>query len=66
MDELQIEQRIQNKRNESKKQLERNLMLEVERLQRDIELAKQNTELHQITAENLRKEVSYFIVIVID
>lgn len=56
---MQIEQRIQAKRTESKKQLERSLIVEVERLQRDIEIAKQSTDLHQMTAENLRKEVRY-------
>lgn len=57
MDEMQIEQRIQLKRTESKKQFERSLIVELERLQRDIDIAKQNTELHQMTAETLRKEV---------
>lgn len=58
MDELQMEQRALSRRNESKKQMERNLMVEMERLQRDLEVAKQNTELHHLTAENLKKEVS--------
>lgn len=58
MDELQIEQRAQTRRNESKKQMERNLMAEMERLQRDLELAKQSTEVHHLTAESLKKEVS--------
>ncbi|CAH0561296.1 unnamed protein product [Brassicogethes aeneus] len=58
MDELQIEQRAHCRRTESRKQLERNLMSEVERLQKDIEVAKQSTELHHITAETLKKEVA--------
>lgn len=58
MDELQMEQRAQTRRNESKKQMERNLMAEMERLQRDLELAKQSTEVHHLTAESLKKEVS--------
>ncbi|XP_049825799.1 ras association domain-containing protein 8 isoform X2 [Aethina tumida] len=58
MDELQMEQRAQCRRSESRKQLERSLLAEVERLQKDIELAKQSTELHHLTAETLKKEVA--------
>lgn len=58
MDELQMEQRAQNRRNDSKKQIERNLMAEMERIQKDIELAKQSADLHHFTAETLKKEVS--------
>nr|XP_023015939.1 ras association domain-containing protein 8 [Leptinotarsa decemlineata]XP_023015944.1 ras association domain-containing protein 8 [Leptinotarsa decemlineata] len=58
MDELHIEQRSQSRRSESRKQLERNLLLEVERLQKDIELAKQSTDLHHLTAETLKREVA--------
>ncbi|CAH1159329.1 unnamed protein product [Phaedon cochleariae] len=57
MDELHIEQRAQGRRSESRKQLERNLLVEVERLQKDIELAKQSTDLHHLTAETLKREV---------
>lgn len=59
MDELQLEQRAQIRRNESQRSLERNLLVEVERLQREIEIAKQSTELHHLTAETLKREVSY-------
>ncbi|XP_072383914.1 ras association domain-containing protein 8 [Diabrotica undecimpunctata] len=58
MDELQIEQRAQSRRADSLKQLERNILLEVERLQKDIELAKQSTDLHHLTAETLKREVA--------
>ncbi|RZC41285.1 ras association domain-containing protein 8, partial [Asbolus verrucosus] len=58
MDELQMEQRALCRRNESRKQMEKSLMVEMERLQRDIELAKQSTELHHLTAETLKKEVA--------
>lgn len=58
MDELQMEQRVQNRRNDNKKQIERNLLVEMERIQKDIELAKQSADLHHLTAETLKKEVS--------
>lgn len=58
MDELQMEQRAQSRRNESRKQMERNLLAEMERIQHDIDLAKQSSELHHFTAEALKKEVS--------
>ncbi|KAL3267490.1 hypothetical protein HHI36_011613 [Cryptolaemus montrouzieri] len=58
MDEYQSEQRQQMRKTESRKQFEKTLMAEVERLQKDIELAKQSTELHHLTAETLKKEVS--------
>lgn len=53
-----MEQRAQVRRNESQRQLERSLVTEVERLQREIELAKQSTELHHLTAETLKREVN--------
>lgn len=57
MEELQLEQRAQVRRNDSKKQMERSLLVEMERLQRDIDLAKQSTDLHHLTVETLKKEV---------
>lgn len=57
MEELQLEQRAQFRRNDSRKQLEKGFLVEVERLQKDIELAKQSTDLHHLTAETLKKEV---------
>lgn len=62
MDELHIEQRSQNRRTETRKQIERNVLVELERLQKDIELAKQSTDLHHITAETLKREVSTRII----
>lgn len=59
MEDLQMEQRAQVRRNDSKKQIERSLLVEVERLQRDIDLAKQSTDLHHLTVETLRKEVRF-------
>lgn len=58
MDELHLEQRAENRRSESRKHLERNLLLEIDRLQKDIELAKQSTDLHHLTAETLKREVT--------
>lgn len=60
MEELQMEQRAQVRRNDSKKQMERSLLVEMERLQRDIDLAKQSTDLHHLTVETLKKEVRSF------
>lgn len=57
MDELQIEQRAVVRRNENRKQMEKSLLIEMEKLQHDIDLAKQSTELHHLTAETLKKEV---------
>lgn len=57
MDELHLEQRAESRRSESRKQLEQTLLIEIERLQKDIELAKQSTDLHHLTAETLKREV---------
>lgn len=62
MDELQMEQRAQLRRNDSRKQVERNLLAEMDRIQQDIELAKKSMELHNITTDTLRKEVTKFSV----
>lgn len=53
-----MEQRAESRRTESRKQLERTLLLEIERLQKDIELAKQSTDLHHLTGETLKREVT--------
>lgn len=58
MEELQYEQRIQSRRTESRKQFERNFLAEVERLQKDLDIAKQSTEVHHITADTLKIEVA--------
>lgn len=68
MEELQLEQRAQSRRNDSRKQLEKSFLVEVERLQKEIEIAKQSTELHHLTAETLKKEVYlnlWFILILL-
>lgn len=48
---------MQMRKSESRKQFEKTLLAEMERLQKDIDLAKQSTELHHLTAETLKKEV---------
>ncbi|KAB0799051.1 hypothetical protein PPYR_06931 [Photinus pyralis] len=66
MEELQLEQRVQSRRNDSRKQLEKSFLMEVERLQKDIEAAKQSTELHHLTADTLIKEVAALEVAIIE
>lgn len=66
MEELQMEQRAQVRRNDSKKQMERSLLVEMERLQRDIDMAKQSTDLHHLTVDTLKKEVSSLLVLFVD
>ncbi|XP_045480447.1 ras association domain-containing protein 8 [Harmonia axyridis] len=58
MEEYQVEQRLQMRKSESRKQFEKTLLAEMERLQKDIDMAKQSTELHHLTAETLKKEVA--------
>ncbi|KAK4887156.1 hypothetical protein RN001_003427 [Aquatica leii] len=66
MEELQLEQRVQFRRNDSRKQLEKSFLAEVERLQKEIEIAKQSTELHHLTAETLKKEVAALELAIIE
>ncbi|XP_060531139.1 ras association domain-containing protein 8 [Cylas formicarius] len=66
MDELHLEQRMQSKKSESRKQVERSLLLEMERLQKDVELAKQSADLHHLTAETLKKEVGALEIAIIE
>lgn len=54
-----MEQRAQVRRNDSKKQMERSLLVEMERLQRDIDMAKQSTDLHHLTVDTLKREVRF-------
>lgn len=58
MEDLQAEQRMTSQKFESRKEVEKGILLELERIQKDIELAKQSSELHHLTAEELKKEVS--------
>lgn len=58
MDDYQTEQKMQQKQNDARRQVHKGLLVEMERLQKDVELAKQSTELHHITAETLKKEVA--------
>lgn len=58
MEELQLEQRAQCRRTDSRKQLEKSFLAEMDKLQKEIEIAKQSTDLHHLTADTLKKEVS--------
>ncbi|XP_030759958.1 ras association domain-containing protein 8 [Sitophilus oryzae] len=66
MEEFHMEQRMCSKKSESRKQIERNLLLELERIQKDIELAKQSSEIHHLTAETLKKEVAQLEIAIIE
>ncbi|ERL91921.1 hypothetical protein D910_09244 [Dendroctonus ponderosae] len=66
MDELQLEQRMSSKKHETRKQVERSILMELERIQKDIELAKQSTDMHHLTAEDLKKEVAQLEVCIIE
>lgn len=57
MEELQLEQRAQCRRTDSRKQLEKSFLAEMDKLQKEIEIAKQSTDLHHLTADTLKKEV---------
>ncbi|KAL1506040.1 hypothetical protein ABEB36_005475 [Hypothenemus hampei] len=65
-DELQMEQRMTNKKSESRKQVERNVLIELDRIQKEIELAKQSSDLHYLTAEDLKKEVSQLEICIVE
>lgn len=65
MEDLQAEQRMTSQKFESRKQVEKGILLELERIQKDIELAKQSSELHHLTAEELKKEVSSTFICII-
>uniref|UniRef100_A0A1B6ED01 Ras-associating domain-containing protein n=1 Tax=Clastoptera arizonana TaxID=38151 RepID=A0A1B6ED01_9HEMI len=58
IEELHSEERIAVRENDEQQQLERSLLIEVERLQRDVETAKQSTESAAHSAESLRKDVA--------
>ncbi|ENN73713.1 hypothetical protein YQE_09683, partial [Dendroctonus ponderosae] len=56
----------QRKKHETRKQVERSILMELERIQKDIELAKQSTDMHHLTAEELKKEVAQLEVCIIE
>lgn len=58
MDDIEIEQRALNHEQDSRKQLERRLLGEVERIQTEIDQAVHNSETINKTTESLKKEVS--------
>lgn len=58
LEELQLEQRSQVRESEDRQSLERSLLGEVERLQHEVEQAKQGTEMSVQCGESLKREVS--------
>lgn len=58
MDDIEIEQRALNQEHDSRKQLERRLFGEVERIQVEIDQAVLNSETINKTTDSLKKEVS--------
>ncbi|XP_063706626.1 ras association domain-containing protein 8 [Culicoides brevitarsis] len=58
MDEIHLEQRCINQEFNNRQQMERHLMHEVERIQSDIEIAAQTSEMSNKAAENLKKDVA--------
>lgn len=58
MDDIEVEQRALNQQQDSRKQLERRLFGEVERIQTEIDQAVVNSETINKTTEALKKEVS--------
>jgi hypothetical protein len=58
LEELQMEQRSQVRESEDRQSLERSLLGEVERLQRELLQAKQGAEMSTQCGESLKREVS--------
>lgn len=58
LEDLQVETRAQQQEVESRQDLERGLLIEVERLQRELEQAQHATELSAQCSENLKREVA--------
>lgn len=58
MDDIQIEQRALYRQFDSRQQMERHLLNEVERIQTEIEHAVHNSESANKTTDNLKKEVA--------
>ncbi|XP_018327470.1 ras association domain-containing protein 8 isoform X2 [Agrilus planipennis] len=56
MEELQSEQKLQSRKSENRQQLEKNLLLEIEKLQKDMEQTKYSTEEYHMTAEALKNQ----------
>jgi Ras association domain-containing protein 7/8 len=57
LEELQIEQRSQVQESEDRQSLERSFLGEVERLQREVEQAKQGADMSVQCSESLKREV---------
>ncbi|XP_037945998.1 GATA zinc finger domain-containing protein 14-like isoform X1 [Teleopsis dalmanni] len=58
MDDIEVEQRaITNKQKNNRQNVERDFLMEMERIQSEIDLAIHNTDTSNKTAENLKKEI---------
>lgn len=58
MDEIHLEQRCISQEFSNRQQMERHLMHEVERIQSDIDMATQNSEMSAKAAESLKKDLA--------
>ncbi|XP_055714039.1 ras association domain-containing protein 8 isoform X2 [Phlebotomus papatasi] len=59
MDDIQIEQRVINRQFDTRQQMERQIVAEVDRIQAEIEQIVKTAESSNKTMENLKKEVSF-------
>ncbi|XP_077289207.1 ras association domain-containing protein 8 isoform X2 [Arctopsyche grandis] len=66
VDDIQFEQRVSNRSQDNRQQLERSLLIEVERLQSEIQQAKHATEMNHITADTLKREVGMLEAAILD
>ncbi|GFG29416.1 hypothetical protein Cfor_02617 [Coptotermes formosanus] len=66
LEELQVEQRSQVQESEDRQSLERSFLGEVERLQREVEQAKQGTEMSAQCGESLKREVQSLEAVIAD
>ncbi|KAJ4452317.1 hypothetical protein ANN_03837 [Periplaneta americana] len=66
LEELQLEQRSQVRESEDRQSLERSLLGEVERLQREVEQARQGAEVSAQCGESLKREVQSLEAAIVD
>lgn len=66
LEELQMEQRSQVQESEDRQSLERSFLGEVERLQREVEQAKQGAEMSTQCGESLKREVQSLEAVIAD
>lgn len=58
MDDIQLEQRVLNRQNDNRQQIERHFITEVERIQSEIDHAMQSADSANKTSEGLKREVA--------